>query len=406
MMAKPSLIDAIHTIFTLQRWNFLPRAETWVEAENVAFAAHLGYVVGKTANFTQDDLLGYFGRCLLAPFLKQSLSDVSYRVRKALAVASKKPDAWDKLRMKRVSGTASMFPASVSERVSGYLKANRKVGVDSDRVGALIDCVQALLAQRECERNSRMYEEFYQPYLAAFKEKLDNLEKDPTACQLLRAHALLLGSSAAVPDGRQFADYYSVIRCLKEIRRWNRINRTVETSVLSHTFLVALFALLFSWMGEDEARNGPEPDGFEYRAVLLALFHDVPEALTGDIISPVKDTVKNEFGTDFQEVEKNLIGAELLPLLESAPSVCSEVEGLKLWEDLEGRPFSVGSLVKACDRLALVVECLFELRAAGRLRGEMAGAYADYLETLQNSEWPQVREFCARLSVQYPASNS
>ncbi|MGA9108898.1 MAG: hypothetical protein ACLPSL_05660 [Smithella sp.] len=42
---KDTLVDAITSLFMIQRWNFLPRVETWVEAENVAYSAHIGFAL-------------------------------------------------------------------------------------------------------------------------------------------------------------------------------------------------------------------------------------------------------------------------------------------------------------------------------------------------------------------------
>jgi|GEM_PF-2313844 len=57
-------------------------------------------------------------------------------------------------------------------------------------------------------------------------------------------------------------------------------------------------------------------------------------------------------------------------------------------------------LVKDCDMLALVLECLLE-KVSGRLVGEMVPACSKYLNDLQNSEWSHVREFCTRVSVEF-----
>ena len=61
------------------------------------------------------------------------------------------------------------------------------------------------------------------------------------------------------------------------------------------------------------------------------------------------------------------------------------------------RPRTVDSLVKDCDRLALLLECAYE-RESGRMRPEMTGAFRNYVRELRKSEWASVREFVATIS--------
>ena len=82
---KPMPTDAVSTLFTIQRWNFLLRVETWVEAENVAYFAHVGFVLAvETDGFSDEMRFAFLARTLLKALHKHKLSDVSYRVKKAL----------------------------------------------------------------------------------------------------------------------------------------------------------------------------------------------------------------------------------------------------------------------------------------------------------------------------------
>lgn len=64
-------------------------------------------------------------------------------------------------------------------------------------------------------------------------------------------------------------------------KRWSQTPRVPETSVLGHMFLVAAFSWFFSLeQGTSRARR--------QNNFFSGLFHDLPELLTRDIISPVK----------------------------------------------------------------------------------------------------------------------
>ena len=66
--------------------------------------------------------------------------------------------------------------------------------------------------------------------------------------------------------------------------RWSRIHRVPRTSVLGHLLFVAILAYLLSReAGLDDTRC--------VNNYFTGLFHDLPEALTRDIISPVKRSV-------------------------------------------------------------------------------------------------------------------
>ena len=67
--------------------------------------------------------------------------------------------------------------------------------------------------------------------------------------------------------------------------RWAHIHRIPKTSVLGHMLVVALLSYLFSL----EIRACPRRC---YNNFFTGLFHDLPEVLTRDIISPVKRSIK------------------------------------------------------------------------------------------------------------------
>ena len=72
-----------------------------------------------------------------------------------------------------------------------------------------------------------------------------------------------------------------------------------------------------------------------------------------------------------------------------------------LREEEDPPAYSVDSMTRACDRFALVVECVIEHQAGG-LRGEMAGAYDHAMAELQKSEWRHIREQVAVIAAEHP----
>ena len=88
-------------------------------------------------------------------------------------------------------------------------------------------------------------------------------------------------------------------------KRWAQTPRIPETSVLGHMLTVALFSYFYSL--EVKACDKRLQNNF-----FTALFHDLPEALTRDIISPVKYSV-DELSEIIAEYEVAKIEDDILP---------------------------------------------------------------------------------------------
>jgi putative hydrolase of HD superfamily len=90
-------------------------------------------------------------------------------------------------------------------------------------------------------------------------------------------------------------------------QRWSQTPRVPETTVLGHVFLVAAYAWLFSLeIGACRARR--------QNNFFAGLFHDLPELLTRDIISPVKKSAPEIAGLIHEYEDKELERQVLQPL--------------------------------------------------------------------------------------------
>lgn len=409
---KGTLIGAFSRMFMLQRWNFLPRVESWVEAENIAYTTHLGYALAREADGFPDELVVHFlARSLLKSFTKHFLSDVSYRVRDALAEVTGNPRAWDKLVGQQLRPAANLFPRQIADRVHGYLcRAEPCTTAQWAQIECVIRYAQLRAARDECKKNAAIYAEYYGPYLEHFERAIAaHRERDPLFRELDELFIRITRTPAQERWDSRFPHIFAVVRCLKDLRRWNQVNRSVETSVLGHTFVVSALAWIYSWMHEqtiarEHGRLGLSQLEFVTQAVLMALFHDLPEGMTGDVITPVKDTIARQWdwGT-WQQVEKKLGQETLIRLLRDFPRLREEIEGKGLLEEVTDPPvYSVASLVRACDRLGLVIECVVEHQAGG-LPADMAAAYRQNLSALHNAEWDHIRELSAAIAAEHPA---
>lgn len=159
--------------------------------------------------------------------------------------------------------------------------------------------------------------------------------------------------------------------------RWTQISRMPSTSVLGHTFLVAASAYLFSLQLQTSCTRANNN-------FFIGLFHDFPELLTRDIISPVKSSVP-ELSQLIKEYEESELTRRILDPLKSAGYVAlveriSYFLGLQTGSEFQeaciinGQPVSItsfdelckmdkdendprdGALIKNCDLLSAFLE--------------------------------------------------
>lgn len=165
--------------------------------------------------------------------------------------------------------------------------------------------------------------------------------------------------------------FIDLVGQLRFQKRWAQSPRVPETSVMGHVLLVAIMGYFcaLKLQATDERIVGD---------FLCGLFHDLPEVLTRDIISPVKRSVA---GLDelIKKIEERQIAERILPLLpyswhkdiiyytqnEFADKVIIDgkqfittVEEINACYNVDGKGYHPvdGSVLKGCDNLAAFVE--------------------------------------------------
>ncbi len=102
-------------------------------------------------------------------------------------------------------------------------------------------------------------------------------------------------------------NFLNLVGQLRFQQRWAQTPRVPETSVAGHMLIVALLSYLLTLpLGACEKRK--------YNNFFAGLFHDMPEVLTRDIISPVKNSVGG-LGELIKAIEEQQMEEVLLPLL-------------------------------------------------------------------------------------------
>lgn len=169
-----------------------------------------------------------------------------------------------------------------------------------------------------------------------------------------------------------FRGFTSLIGELRFQQRWSRSPRIPETSVCGHMLIVAILAYLCSC--ETEACEARIANNF-----IAGLFHDVPEVLTRDIVSPVKNSVHglDEIIKSIEQEQMQSILYPLIPedwiseieyftndefmnkvLVDGKTHIVTSADIDNKYNSVEFKPVD-GELVRACDHLSACIETYF-----------------------------------------------
>ncbi len=217
----------------------------------------------------------------------------------------------------------------------------------------------------------------FNPRMYGVQEIKDNLD-----------NALLLDGAylSQVPHLKLLASMFAQLRFQK---RWSQTPRVPATSVLGHALYVALCAFLLSFdLGACESMR--------VNHFLGGLFHDLPEILTRDIISPIKHGVKGLDAylkeIEAHEMENKLLRyvspefkADLLYFTQEEFSNrykdphSQEVIVLELpllWQEYNQDIYTpvCGTLLKVCDQLSAFIEARMSIAHGVRSDVLVSGA--------------------------------
>lgn len=174
-------------------------------------------------------------------------------------------------------------------------------------------------------------------------------------------------------------NFYSMVMRMKYIDRWGLMRNTWKENLSVHAADVAILSHALAVIGKKRL-------GKEYsaeRVVLMALYHDASEIITGDLPTPVKYH-NPEIIHAYRQVEQTA-SKQLLSMLpadmreEYLPFFCPDEEEKELWW-----------LVKGADKLSAYIKCIEEEKAGNT---EFVKAKSAQLKALKEMNLPEVNIF-------------
>lgn len=146
--------------------------------------------------------------------------------------------------------------------------------------------------------------------------------------------------------------FFAMLSRMKYIFRWSLMRNTRTENICEHSQDVAVLVHALALLHNKRFGGTVNVE----RCVLYALYHDVPEILTGDLPTPVKYN-----NPDIKQAYRSLEKVAASSLLEQLPDdLRAEYEPLLLPQNADAEEMR---LLKAADKLAALIKCMEELKA-------------------------------------------
>ncbi|MDR3075445.1 MAG: HD domain-containing protein, partial [Candidatus Methanoplasma sp.] len=165
----------------------------------------------------------------------------------------------------------------------------------------------------------------------------------------IQQHCDLEGVRRQMVNGDAF-DFIDLIGQLRFQQRWARTPRIPKTTVLGHSLIVADMIYLNDFDRKADKKQ-------IYNNYYTALFHDLPEVLTKDVISPIKANVDG-LAILLESYEKELVRSRIMPLIPESWHEELEFMVYEPFTDVDDGHHGkrTGRDIKSCDLMAAYVE--------------------------------------------------
>ncbi len=285
-MINPRIIDSIFSAASIQRWNDYPRMVDLVELDKQAHKFIIAYFIAKLeddVNYTHLIEAGIF------EFLRRVVvTDIRPDVfRKALKQKGKELNVW----------VINKLAPSLKEIDNGAFLAKFERFLSDE---TLYKKERFILKAASYLSTKWEFGIVYQT--SQFLNGIDEVKKEVE--EEIEDYYELIGVRK-IALNKKLAKVIDLSGRLRFQKRWAQTPRIPETSVLGHMLTVAIFSYFYS-IQINACEKRIENNFF------TALFHDLPEALTRDIISPVKYSV-DELSELIAEFEISKIEDDILP---------------------------------------------------------------------------------------------
>lgn len=247
----------LNNFFTIYRWNNRPGILKFTEADNAFHSLILYSYIFK--DIKKKDFIKLIKNKIVKELPKLILSDISLDIK--TKVQEKDKDIWSKLIKKTYGEFNNYFDKKFINEFFEYKTFDNNI-INTEKL------ISLYVSEKELEINNRVFSEYY------------GLPKREIEDNIKSLNSSYKKELISVKD-----DFLKVTLRLNTMTRWNKNHRHIKNTVSSHTFYVLVVSMIIATIDKVDEK-------IFFDIIMSSLLHDLPEAFTGDVITPTKRKVE------------------------------------------------------------------------------------------------------------------
>ncbi len=358
-MIRKELFELLFEAASIQRWNDHIRPEHFTELDKQAHKMVYAYVLAKIEEADRGAVINW------PRLIEGGLFDFLHRI----VLTDIKPPVYYRLMAEKGDQLNRWVLEKLKDKVTGL-----RVDLPTMMEHYFFSSNHNNLEKRILNAAHYLATNWEFTIIYRLNEGLYGLEETRAAiANQIEEHYDLAGVQK-LALGKKTSNFLDLVGQLRFQQRWAQSPRLPRTSVMGHMLIVAMMSYLCSV----ELNACP---GRIYNNYFAGLFHDLPEVLTRDIVSPVKRSVAG-IEEIIKDIEHRQLEERIFPLLPVAwhgelkyftdnefagkiidggqiRKVSSE-DINKLYNSDHFSPLD-GEIIKACDQLAAYIETFLSI---------------------------------------------
>lgn len=360
----------------IMRWNEFLRPIDITEQDNQAFKMVVAYILAKIEEHDGKKISWIkLIKFLIFDFLKRVvLTDIKPEI---LDEIEKKYS--EKLKEYILNVCKDILDYSFLKEFESFLTLRYNFDFSHEKTNEKEDIFLIYILNSAGKISSKWeYEKFIKDFNKDKKDTLDEEFSDETIIKkypdLKSVEKILMDKETKNYDYKKFLD---ICFSLRYQIRWTGKHRIPKTSVLGHELVVSIITFMFFYENDLDKYE----EKVIYNNFFTALFHDLPEALTRDIISPIKHVSKgiSDLIKDIEIEEMGKIYNFLPGFIKEDIKIFTENEFNDLC--ISERKIRHGCIIKTIDRLSAIIEAYI----------------AVYINGIKNKEFI---DFCSKKNIE------
>jgi putative hydrolases of HD superfamily len=358
-LIRKELLELLFEAASIQRWNDHIRPEHFTELDKQAHKMVYAYVLAKIEEADHGAVINW------PALIEGGLFEFLHRI----VLTDIKPPIYYRLMAEKGEQLNSWVMEKIRDKVTDL-----RVDLPAKMEDYYFSADNASLEKRILRAAHYLATNWEFKIIYRLNEGLYGLEETRAAiANQIEEHYDLAGVQK-LALGKKTSNFLDLVGQLRFQQRWAQSPRVPKTSVMGHMLIVAMISYLCSVELDACSKR-------IYNNYFAGLFHDLPEVLTRDIVSPVKRSVAG-LEEIIKDIEHRQLEERIFPLLpvawhdelryftenEFAGKIITD-EGIKTVNSNEINTsynydrFSPldGELIKASDQLAAYIETFLSI---------------------------------------------